>query len=92
MIHSTNRNSSAPIPPLLPPASKKFASPPNATEAACENVDWHPFAGVANPNPDDYSDVKSWGAYAQLEVTLGSFAKLTYVPTYREADIGCGKD
>ena len=62
--------------------------PPNAVEAACANVRWDPFDGNDNPNPDDYSVVETWGAYAQLDVQLGDFATLTYIPTYRESNLG----
>ena len=61
--------------------------PPNADEAACDNVRWDPFDGNDEANPDDYSYVESWGAYAQLDVRLGDSMNLTYIPTYREADI-----
>lgn len=61
--------------------------PPNAVEAACANVEWDPFDGNDEANPDDYSFVESWGAYAQMDLRLGEFGTLTWIPTYREADI-----
>jgi len=62
--------------------------PPNAVEAACANVKWDPFDGNDQANPDDYSSVESWGAYAQMDLRIGDFATLTYIPTYRESDTG----
>jgi len=59
--------------------------PPNALEAACANVEWDPWDGNDETNPDDYAFVESWGAYAQMDLDLG-FGTLTYIPTYRESD------
>jgi len=61
--------------------------PPNAVEVACANIEWEPFDGNDEANPDDYSFVESWGAYAQMDLRLGDFGTLTWIPTYREADI-----
>lgn len=56
--------------------------PPNAEDPACIGVKWRPFAGLANPNPDDFSRTRGGGIYAQLDWSLG-FGTLTYIPTYR---------
>ena len=59
--------------------------PPNAPEAACANVEWKPFDGNDEANPDDYAYYENFGAYVQMDLDVG-FATLTYIPTYRASD------
>ncbi|MEI9851333.1 MAG: TonB-dependent receptor [Sphingomonas sp.] len=58
--------------------------PPHAPEAACAGVPWRPFDGNDQANPNDFSDIETWGVYAQADLTIGEFATLTYIPSYRQ--------